>query len=126
VIRATRNGHGPSRITERKRIQEQLEHNASHDVLTNLPNRSLFLDRLQLAALHALRHPESKFAVLFVDVQGLIIVNSTMGHAIVDQLIIDVSTRLKSHLRHYDTVSRSATSAEPLVGREILARMDGY
>lgn len=113
-------------ITERKRIQEQLEHNASHDALTTLPNRLLFLDRLQLASLHAMRHPEYKFAVLFVDVQGLKIVNSTMGPAVVDQLIIDISARLKSHLRHYDTVTRSATSIDPLAGQEILARMDGY
>jgi PAS domain S-box-containing protein/diguanylate cyclase (GGDEF)-like protein len=113
-------------ITERKRIQEQLEHNAFHDTLTNLPNRSLFLDRLQLAAVQARRHPEYKFAALFVDAQGLKIFNETMGHAVVDQLIIDISTRLKSRLRHYDTVSRSATGAEPSIGHEILARMDGY
>jgi PAS domain S-box-containing protein len=101
-------------ITERKRIQEQLEHNAFHDALTDLPNRSLFLDRLQLATVHAKRHSEYKFDALFVDVQGLKIFNETMGHAVVDQLIIDISTRLKSRLRHYDTVSRSANSAEPL------------
>jgi PAS domain S-box-containing protein len=55
-------------ITERKRMEEQLEHEAFHDPLTGLPNRSLFLDRLQRAMNHAKRHPEFKFAVLFVDI----------------------------------------------------------
>jgi PAS domain S-box-containing protein len=112
-------------ITARKRIQEQLEHNAFHDALTDLPNRTLFLDRLQRATVHATRHPEYKFAVLFVDVQGLKIFNETMGHTVVDQLIIDISNRLKSYLRHYDTVSRAAPSVEPALGYEILARMNG-
>ena len=82
-------------ITERKRMEEQLEHEAFHDSLTGLPNRNLFLDRLQRAMEHAKRHPEFKFAVLFVDIQGLKIFNETMGHAVVDQLIIDISKRLK-------------------------------
>jgi PAS domain S-box-containing protein len=114
-------------ITERKRMEEKLEHNAFHDALTDLPNRSLFLDRLQRATDHAKRHPEFQFAVLFIDIQGLAIFNETMGHAVVDQLIIDISTRLKSHLRHDDTISRSSTvdeSAEP-AAVEILARLDG-
>jgi PAS domain S-box-containing protein len=112
-------------ITARKRVQEQLERNAFHDALTDLPNRTLFLDRLQLTTVHATRHPEYKFAVLFVDVQGLKIFNETMGHAVVDQLIIDISARLKSRLRHYDTVSRAAPSVGPALGHEILARMNG-
>ena len=94
-------------ITERKRMEEQLEHEAFHDALTGLPNRSLFLDRLQRAMDHAKRYPEFQFAVLFVDIQGLKIFNETMGHAVVDQLIIDISNRLKSRLRHDDTISRS-------------------
>lgn len=114
-------------ITERKRMEEQLEYNAFHDALTDLPNRTLFLDRLQRAMDHAKRYPEFKFAVLFVDIQGLKIFNETMGHAVVDQLIIDISNRLKARLRHDDTISRSTATGGPgqLVGDEILARMDG-
>ena len=114
-------------ITERKRMEEQLEHNAFHDALTDLPNRSLFLDRLQRAMDHARRFPEFKFAVLFVDIQGLKIFNETMGHAVVDQLIIDISNRLKSRLRHDDTISRSSPpgGSGGAAGDEILARMDG-
>ena len=114
-------------ITERKRMEEQLEHNAFHDALTDLPNRSLFLDRLQRAMDHARRFPEFKFAVLFVDIQGLKIFNETMGHAVVDQLIIDISNRLKGRLRHDDTISRSSPpgGSGGAAGDEILARMDG-
>jgi PAS domain S-box-containing protein len=113
-------------ITARKRIEEQLEHEAFHDPLTGLPNRSLFLDRLQRAMDHATRYPEFKFAILFVDIRGLKIFNETMGHRIVDQLIIDISNRLKSRLRHDDTVSRSTpTGSRGPIGDETLARMDG-
>ncbi len=112
-------------ITERKGMEEQLEHNAFHDVLTDLPNRRLFLDRLQHAMDDARRHPGFKFSVLVVDVHGLKIFNETMGHSVVDQLIIDISKRLRSRLRHDDTVSRStATGGRPLAN-ETLARMDG-
>lgn len=114
-------------ITERKRMEEQLEHEAFHDALTGLPNRSLFLDRLQRAMDHARRHPEFQFAVLFIDIQGLRIFNETMGHAVVDQLIIDISKRLKARLRHDDTISRSSPPSgfgSP-TGDEILARIDG-
>ncbi len=114
-------------ITERKRMEEQLEHEAFHDSLTGLPNRNLFLDRLQRAMEHARRHPEFKFAVLFVDIQGLKIFNETMGHAVVDQLIIDISKRLKSRLRHDDTISRSTPTGgtDRPGGQETLARIDG-
>jgi PAS domain S-box-containing protein len=114
-------------ITERKRMEQQLEHEAFHDALTGLPNRSLFLDRLQRAMDHAKRFPEFKFAVLFINIQGLKIYNETMGLAVVDQLIIDISGRLKSRLRHDDTVSRSTptSGAGGSGGDEILARMDG-
>jgi PAS domain S-box-containing protein len=114
-------------ITDRKRVEARLEHEAFHDALTGLPNRSLFLDRLQRAMDYAKRNPEFQFAVLFVDIQGLKIFNETMGHAVVDQLIIDISNRLKARLRHDDTVSRATPAGGtggPL-GDEILARLDG-
>jgi PAS domain S-box-containing protein len=114
-------------ITERKRTEEQLEHDSFHDALTDLPNRRLFLDRLQRAIDHAKRRSEFRFAVLFVDIQGLKIFNETMGHAVVDQFIIDISNRLKGHLRQDDTVSRTAAAgaSDQPNGGEILARLDG-
>jgi PAS domain S-box-containing protein len=114
-------------ITERKRIEERLAHNASHDALTDLPNRTLFLDRLKRATDYTKRHPEFKFAVLFVDIQGLKIFKDTMGLAVVDQLTIDISNRLRGRLRHDDTIARptSAPGTRETAGEEILARMDG-
>ena len=114
-------------ITERKQVEARLEHEAFHDSLTGLPNRNLFLDRLQHAIDYAKRNPEFQFAVLFIDIQGLKIFNETMGHAVVDQLLIDISNRLKGRLRHDDTVTRytpTGGSGRPL-GDEILARLDG-
>ena len=114
-------------ITERKRIEERLEHEAFHDALTGLPNRNLFLDRVQRAMDYAQRHPEFQFAVLFVELHGLKPFNETMGYAVVDQLIINISNRLKSKLRHDDTVSRSTPTGDTDrdTGGETLARMDG-
>ena len=57
-------------VTERKRAEEQLKHNSFHDALTGLPNRRLFLDRLQQIFARAQRNPESHCAVLFVDLDG--------------------------------------------------------
>jgi PAS domain S-box-containing protein len=114
-------------ITDRKRIEAQLEFEAFHDALTGLPNRSLFLDRLQRAMDHAKRFPDFKYSVLFVDIKGLQIFNETMGHAVVDQLLIDISNRLRARLRHDDTVSRASPTgvAGRPFGDEMLARLDG-
>src|SRR5580704_375745 len=62
-------------VTERKRAEEQLEHNFFHDALTGLPNRRLFLDRLQHLFDHARRNPERHYAVLFVDLDGFKVFN---------------------------------------------------
>ncbi len=114
-------------ITERKQVEQQLEHAAFHDALTGLPNRSLFLDRLQHALDHGKRFADFRFAVLFVNLQGLQIFNETMGLAVVDQLLIDISNRLRSLLRHDDTISRStpAGGSGGAAGDGLLARMDG-
>jgi PAS domain S-box-containing protein len=114
-------------ITERKRIEERLEHEAFHDPLTGLPNRNLFLNRVQRAMDHAKRYPEFQYAVLFVELHGLKIFNETMGYAVVDQLIINISNRLKSRLRHDDTVTHSTPTGDSgrATGDETLARMDG-
>jgi diguanylate cyclase (GGDEF)-like protein/PAS domain S-box-containing protein len=94
-------------ITERKRAEEQAEHNSFHDGLTGLPNRRLFLDRLQHLFERAQRNPEQQYAVLFVDLDDFKAFNETMGPAVGDQVIIEVGHRLDGCLRNEDTVSRS-------------------
>src|SRR5208337_5314917 len=68
-------------ITDRKRAEDLLVHNAFHDGLTDLPNRALFLDRLGRAIAVARRHADFKFAVLFIDIDGFKVFNDSLGHA---------------------------------------------
>jgi diguanylate cyclase (GGDEF)-like protein/PAS domain S-box-containing protein len=93
-------------ITERKRAEEMLAHNAFHDGLTNLANRTLFLDRLGRALATSKRHAYFKFAVLFIDVDGFKVFNDSLGHAAGDALLIQIAQRLNKCLRRADTVSR--------------------
>jgi PAS domain S-box-containing protein len=114
-------------ITERKRAEEMLAHNAFHDALTGLPNRALFLDRLQHALTLSKRHPNYKFAVLLIDVDEFKIINDSLGHTTGDELLIQIGQRLKASVRRADTVSRPRLGEGP--GRptndDTLARLGG-
>lgn len=92
-------------ITERKQYQEQLEHQASHDQLTGLPNRNLLNDRLQ-QSIHTAQRYSYYAAVAFIDLDNFKYINDSLGHLVGDKLLIEVSTRLKSCLRTSDTVAR--------------------
>ncbi|MGH7507490.1 MAG: sensor domain-containing phosphodiesterase, partial [Longimicrobiales bacterium] len=92
--------------TLRKRAEEQLLHNAFHDALTSLPNRALFLDRLERVLVHSNRRPGYRFAVLFVDLDRFKLINDTMGHIAGDELLTGVARRLERCLRQEDTVAR--------------------
>jgi diguanylate cyclase (GGDEF)-like protein/PAS domain S-box-containing protein len=92
-------------VTERRRMEERLSFLALCDPLTGLPNRRLFADRLHHALLAA-RRADSRLAVLFLDLDRFKAVNDDLGHDIGDQLLIEVSRRLRSTLRDADTVSR--------------------
>lgn len=92
-------------ITERKQTLELMEFRASHDSLTELPNRNLFMDRLRLAVSQARRNGQ-KFAVLFIDLNDFKVVNDTYGHGIGDQLLQKVAAGLKHCLREGDTLAR--------------------
>ena len=93
-------------ITERKRAEALLEHRAFHDGLTNLPNRTLFLDRLQRAIGVSERHRDFRFAVLFIDIDEFKVYNDSLGHAAGDELLIQIARRLTACLRAVDTVTR--------------------
>ncbi len=93
-------------ITDRKRAEDQLLHDAFHDALTGLPNRALFLDHLKLALARAQRHHDRAFAVLFLDFDRFKIVNDSLGHLTGDQLLVAIAQRLESCLRPGDTVAR--------------------
>jgi diguanylate cyclase (GGDEF)-like protein/PAS domain S-box-containing protein len=93
-------------ITERKHSQEELLFNATHDVLTGLPNRALFLGRLQSLVDRMKRHPHQAAAVLFIDIDDFKLVNDCYGHATGDVLIKEVSNRLRACMRSDGTIAR--------------------
>jgi diguanylate cyclase (GGDEF)-like protein len=97
-----------SRLRELKRKQWEMKlvHTAFHDPLTDLPNRSLFLDRLKLCLSRAERHPEYLFAVIYMDLDRFKMINDSLGHSLGDQLLVEVARRLLSSMRAADTVSR--------------------
>ncbi|WP_407675929.1 putative bifunctional diguanylate cyclase/phosphodiesterase [Peterkaempfera bronchialis] len=92
-------------VTERVRLQAQLQHNAFHDPLTDLPNRALFTDRVR-AALSGVRGEGRTVALLFLDLDGFKAVNDTAGHAIGDELLVRAARRLQEAVRAEDTVAR--------------------
>jgi len=110
-------------ITERKRAEEQLEHNSFHDALTGLPNRRLFLDRLQQLFDRAQRNPDRRYAVLFADVDGFKQFNDTIGPALSDHVLLEVGRRLDACLRDADTVSRPQDNSA--MNNAVLSRMGG-
>jgi PAS domain S-box-containing protein len=113
-------------ITDRKRAEALLEHRAFHDGLTSLPNRALFLDRLQRAISVSQRHGDFKFAVLLIDIDEFKMFNDSLGHATGDELLIQIARRLTACLRGADTVSRGVNgNAENPVGDHTLARPGG-
>jgi diguanylate cyclase (GGDEF)-like protein/PAS domain S-box-containing protein len=92
-------------ITERKEAEEFINFQAYHDLLTRLPNRALFKDRLNMSLAQAKRN-KSNLAVMFLDLDRFKIVNDTLGHAMGDRLLQSVAQRLESCVRQCDTLSR--------------------
>jgi Amt family ammonium transporter len=93
-------------ISERKAFEEQITHQAFHDALTGLPNRSLFADRLERALTRARRRGDSQYAVLMIDLNKFKGINDTLGHQAGDQLLVEVARRLSGCVRSMDTVAR--------------------
>jgi len=93
-------------MIQRNRAEQSLLHNAFHDPLTGLPNRNLFLERLNHYMQRLSRNPTSGFAVLFLDLDRFKFINDSLGHSVGDQLLIDVAQRLQHCSRPGDTVAR--------------------
>lgn len=93
-------------IRARRQSESKLQHYALHDVLTGLPNRALYLDRLNLAMARRLRRKDLSCAVMFVDLDHFKEINDTLGHAAGDALLMEVANRLRAALRPHDTAAR--------------------
>lgn len=104
-------------ISERKANEKKLQYLVGHDQLTNLPNRMLLLDRMQLSLENAAREPLD-LSILFIDIDGFKEVNDTFGHSVGDNLLKAIAQRLQSCVRSSDTVGR-------LGGDEFLILLNG-
>jgi len=110
-------------ITDRKRAEEMISYQAYHDVLTDLPNRVLFKDRLGLAVIQAKRKL-TELAVMFIDLDRFKLVNDTLGHVKGDELLQQVARRLKDCLRRGDTLARQGGDEFTIVLPELSDRDD--
>ena len=104
-------------VTERKRAEAQLEHNLFHDPLTGLPNRRLFLDRLQYSFARSRKISGRPHTLLLVNVDHFKIFNETMGTAAGDKILQEIGRRLGAHLKEHDAVALQGPAAEVLVFR---------
>ncbi len=99
--------HGEIHDDTTRRVNEQaLLHGVFHDTLTGLPNRALFMDRLERTIVQSNRKPDHRFAVMFIDLDKFKNVNDTLGHSAGDELLVSASRRLESCIRQEDTVAR--------------------
>jgi len=93
-------------VTGEKRAHTRLLRDAVHDAVTGLPNRALFMDRLEQAVAHAESDSNEQFAVLVIDLDRFKRINDGLGHSVGDGLLMTVARRLRKHLRAYDTLAR--------------------
>ena len=110
-------------ISERKRAEEIINFQLYHDLLTNLPNRALFRDRLNLAISQARRH-DTQLAVMFLDMDRFKVINDSLGHLAGDQLLQAVAGRLTTCLRDSDTLARVGGDEFNLLIPDIAGRDD--
>jgi diguanylate cyclase (GGDEF)-like protein/PAS domain S-box-containing protein len=102
----TRMAGSMSDITDGRIAQLRLQHDALHDTLTGLPNRTLFMDRVNQILQRAIRDPRTGCAVLFFDIDRFKLVNDSLSHAVGDNLLVALAARVAAALRPGDTVAR--------------------
>ncbi|HEX4108216.1 MAG TPA: EAL domain-containing protein, partial [Solirubrobacteraceae bacterium] len=102
----TRMAGSLSDVTQRHQAEARLIHDALHDALTGLPNRTLFLDRLEQALARSRRRPGMCCAILFADIDDFKLINDSHSHAVGDELLVALSQRLRAAVRPSDTVAR--------------------
>ena len=110
-------------VTQARAMAERMTHQATHDALTNLPNRLLLMDRLEQALLRCPWH-ERLVAVIFLDLDHFKLVNDTLGHDVGDQLLRQVAERLTASVRQGDTVCRLGGDEFVVLLTDIAARDD--
>jgi len=93
-------------ISELKEAERQISHQAFHDTLTNLPNRALFMEHLNMAIKRGKRRSDYHFAVLYLDIDRFKLVNDSLGHSVGDNLLRAFSERIHESLRDLDTLAR--------------------
>ncbi|MGB5082720.1 MAG: diguanylate cyclase [Burkholderiales bacterium] len=93
------------REAERKRVEKHIQHLASHDALTSLPNRIMFSEVLNMA-IQSARRNDRKFAVLFIDLDRFKVINDTLGHEAGDRMLQEMGTRIRDTVRASDVVAR--------------------
>ncbi len=98
--------HFAAIAVEASQARERLVHSALHDPLTDLPNRTLFLDRLEMALRRSRRREGALFAILFIDIDRFKLINDSLGHVLGDELLRAIAARLRQGLRPTDTVAR--------------------
>jgi diguanylate cyclase (GGDEF)-like protein/PAS domain S-box-containing protein len=105
-------------ITEQKKAERQLLHQAFHDQLTELPNKALLMDRIEMALQQAKRRQDALFALAFLDIDNFKHVNDTFGHVLGDQVLVKLARKIMRSVRNVDTVSRFG-------GDEFVLLLDG-
>lgn len=111
-------------IGERKEIDATVAHDAMHDVLTGLPNRALFVDRVNLALSRRARRPERTCGVLYLDMDLFKEINDALGHAAGDVLLNSVAERLRGYLRPQDSAARLGGDTFAVLVEDIISAKD--